>query len=85
VPVEGLEPPTHGLQNLAFVIDRPPQIAELAVDLHEHFIQMPTPLREGAQMRNPRFCRSAESPGLGSMCLKRSRRTRTIRFSSSTT
>src|SRR5882672_12865190 len=31
----------HRFQNLAFVIDSPPEIAELAVDLHEHFIQMP--------------------------------------------
>ena len=43
----------HGLQNLALVIDRPPQEAELTVDLHEHLIQMPTPLGEAAQMRNP--------------------------------
>jgi hypothetical protein len=35
------------------VIDSPPEIAELAVDLHEHLIQMPTPLGEAAQMRNP--------------------------------
>jgi hypothetical protein len=27
--------------------------AELTVDLHEHLIQMPTPLGEAAQMRNP--------------------------------
>jgi hypothetical protein len=35
------------------MIDRPPEIAELAVDLHEHLIQVPTPLGEAAQMRNP--------------------------------
>jgi hypothetical protein len=34
------------------VIDSPPQVAELAVDLHEHLIQMPTPLGEAAQTRN---------------------------------
>jgi hypothetical protein len=34
------------------VIDSSPEIAELAVDLHEHLIQMPTPLGEAAQMRN---------------------------------
>src|SRR5271169_1920835 len=28
-------------QNLAFMIDGAPEIAELAVDLHEHLIQMP--------------------------------------------
>ena len=43
----------HGFQNLAFVIDSPPQVAELAVDLHKHLIQMPTPLGEAAQTRNP--------------------------------
>ena len=31
----------HCFQNLTFVIDRPPQVAELAVDLHESLIQMP--------------------------------------------
>src|SRR5271168_905589 len=31
-------------QNLAFMIDGAPEIAEFAVDLHEHLIQMPTPL-----------------------------------------
>jgi hypothetical protein len=31
----------HCLQDLAFMIDRAPQIAELAVDLHERLIQMP--------------------------------------------
>ena len=40
VPLRG----DHGFQNLAFVIDSPPKIAELAVDLHKHLIQMPTPL-----------------------------------------
>jgi hypothetical protein len=35
------------------MIDSPPQVAELAVDLHEHLIQMPTPLGEAAQTRNP--------------------------------
>ena len=35
----------------AFVIDSPPEIAELAVDLHEDLIQMPTPLGEAAHVR----------------------------------
>src|SRR5271154_4688016 len=43
----------HGFQNLAFVIDRPPEIAELAIDLHKDLIQMPPPLGEVAKMRNP--------------------------------
>src|SRR5271156_5476301 len=43
----------YGFQNLAFVIDSPPEIAELAVDLHEHLIQMPAPLRIAAHMRYP--------------------------------
>src|SRR5271170_3827769 len=43
----------HRFQNLAFVIDRSPEIAELAVDLHKDLIQMPPPLGEAAQMRNP--------------------------------
>src|SRR5271167_2227326 len=33
------------------MVDRAPQIAELAVDLHEHLIQMPAPLRIAAHMR----------------------------------
>jgi hypothetical protein len=49
VPLRG----HHRFQNLAFVIDSPPEIAELAVDLHKHLIQMPPPLGEVAQMRNP--------------------------------
>ena len=32
VPLRG----DHGFQNRAFVIDSPPQVAELAVDLHKH-------------------------------------------------
>jgi len=43
----------HGFQNLAFVIDSPPGIAELAVDLHKDLIQMPPQLGEVAQVRNP--------------------------------
>src|SRR5208337_702687 len=43
----------HRLQNLALVIDSPPEIAELAVDLHKDLIQMPTPLGEAAHVRYP--------------------------------
>jgi len=35
------------------MIDRAPEIAELAVDLHERLIQMPTPLRIEAHVRYP--------------------------------
>src|SRR5271156_1996054 len=45
----------HRFQNLAFVIDSPPEIAELAVDLHKDLIQMPTPLGEAAHVRYPAF------------------------------
>jgi hypothetical protein len=40
-------------QNLAFVIDSPPEIAELAVDLHENLIQMPPPLGIATHLRHP--------------------------------
>ena len=40
----------HRLQDLAFMVDRAPEVAELAVDLHEVFIQMPAPLRIAAHV-----------------------------------
>src|SRR5271157_1757586 len=40
-------------QHLAFMIDGAPEIAKLAVDLHERLIQMPTPLRIPAHVRYP--------------------------------
>ena len=40
-------------QDLAFMVDSPPEIAELAVDLHERLIQMPPPLRIAAHVRHP--------------------------------
>src|SRR5208337_2830204 len=43
----------HRFQNLAFMIDGAPEIAELAVDLHERLIQMPTPLGIAAHVRDP--------------------------------
>ena len=43
----------HCLQNLALMIDGAPEIAELAVDLHKHLVQMPTPLRIAAHARYP--------------------------------
>src|SRR5271166_6740958 len=35
----------HSLQDLAFMVDGAPEIAELAVDLHKDLIQTPAPLR----------------------------------------
>ena len=40
-------------QDLAFMVDGAPEIAELAVDLYERLIQMPAPLGIGAHMRDP--------------------------------
>src|SRR5271165_4143414 len=51
VPLRG----DHCFQNLAFVIDSPPEIAELAVDLHKDLIQMRAPLGEAVLMRYPPF------------------------------
>jgi hypothetical protein len=43
---------TTASKNLPFVIDSAPEIAELAVDLHKHLIQMPPPLRIAAPVRD---------------------------------
>src|SRR5271165_5318829 len=40
-------------QNIAFMIDGAPEIAELAVDLHKDLVQVPTPLRIPAHVRHP--------------------------------
>ena len=50
----------HRLQDLAFMVDGAPEIAEVAVDLHKDLIQMPAPLRIAAHVRHPRL------PDLGS-------------------
>src|SRR5271166_5424095 len=42
----------HSLQDFAFVVDGAPEMAELAIDLHKHLIQMPAPLRIAAHMRD---------------------------------
>ena len=34
------------------MIDRAPEVAELAIDPHEHLIQMPSPLRIAAHVRD---------------------------------
>jgi hypothetical protein len=51
VPLRG----DHRFQDLAFMIDGAPEIAELGVgvDLHERLIQVPTPLRILAHDRHP--------------------------------
>jgi len=41
------------LQDLAFMVDCAPEIAELAVDLHKHLVQMPSPLRIATHLRHP--------------------------------
>ena len=48
VPLRG----DHGFQPLALVIDGPPEIAELGIDLHEDLIQVPAPLRIAATARS---------------------------------
>jgi hypothetical protein len=47
VPLRG----DYRFQNLALAIDSASEIAELAVDLHKHLIQMPPPLRIVARVR----------------------------------
>src|SRR6202044_377476 len=42
----------HSLQDLALMVDGAPQIADSAVDLHEHLIQMPAPPRIAAHVRD---------------------------------
>jgi hypothetical protein len=51
-PMFAAEIRNHSLQDLAFVIDGAPKIAELAVDLHERLVQVPQPLRIGAHVRD---------------------------------
>src|SRR5271166_4541983 len=49
IPLRG----DHRFQNLAFMIDGAPEIAELAVDLYKRLIQMPPPLKIAAHVRDP--------------------------------
>ena len=42
----------HRLQDFAFMVYGAPEIAELAVDLHKDRIQMPSPLRIAAHVRD---------------------------------
>ena len=40
-------------QDLAFMVDSAPEIAELSIDLHKHLVQMPPPLRIAVYVRDP--------------------------------
>ena len=40
-------------QHLAFMIDRPPQVDHLAIQLHVHLVQMPPPLAKAAHSAHP--------------------------------
>ena len=42
----------HRLQDVAFTVNGVPKVAELAIDLHKHLIQMPAPLRIAAHLRD---------------------------------
>jgi hypothetical protein len=42
-----------GFQHLAFVINRPPQIVCLAIDLDEDLVQRPLPVRVSTNSANP--------------------------------
>ena len=53
VPLRG----DYRLQHLAFMVDGTSQVAELAVDLHERLIQMPTPLDEAPRVRDASLAR----------------------------
>lgn len=41
------------LENLALVVDRPPQIVRLAIDLHEHLIDVPAPVPKAPHSADP--------------------------------
>lgn len=38
----------EAFQHLAFVIDGAPEVVLHAIDLHEHFVEMPAPMPEGS-------------------------------------
>lgn len=50
LPISGLR--HEALEHFAFVIDGPPEIVPLAVDLHEHLVQVPAPTAR-THPRNP--------------------------------
>ena len=41
------------LQNLVFLVDRPPQVNHLPVQLHVHFVEMPAPVSETPHRAHP--------------------------------
>jgi len=43
----------EALENLAFMIDRPPKVVLLAVDLHKDFVQVPTPVARSHPCHTP--------------------------------
>ena len=43
----------EGFQHLALVVDSPPEIAHLAVDLHVDLVKMPAPVGVGAHVLDP--------------------------------
>lgn len=42
------------LEDLGYVTDRPPELYHLAVELHVHLIEMPTPMAETSHPIDPR-------------------------------
>jgi hypothetical protein len=44
---------SEAFQDLPFVIHGAPKIVRLAVDLHEHLIQVPSPIRTCAHLADP--------------------------------
>src|SRR3954447_22819850 len=43
----------EALEDLTFVVDRTPQVAHLAVHLHVHLVEVPTPLAEPTHAAHP--------------------------------
>lgn len=41
------------LEDLTFLVDRPPQVDQLAIQLHVHLIKMPAPLPEPSHPAHP--------------------------------
>ena len=50
----------HRLEHLALMVDGPPEVVPLAFDLHEELVDVPLPLRVGAELLNTPFCGSAK-------------------------
>ena len=43
----------EALEHLAFVVDSPPEIVPLTVDLHENLVEMPAPMPEISHRLDP--------------------------------